>query len=227
MDDTVRANQQADLIDLLVRFRNITERSRYLIATANDSDRNLIIPVNIRILEQFRSRLPTYQYLFVGTEYLNLLEVLDVIISDIDNDENDNNQYLDEAMRRLGIYIETIISRSGPRAAMFRARYLTSAPTLTTSAPPLHYSTPPLPIIYKYTSNKECIICLSEFEDGDELRQLRCHPSHVFHVNCINRVSTCPLCRKDLSFGRKRNHKISKTKIKTRVLGKISKLKRH
>ena len=47
----------------------------------------------------------------------------------------------------------------------------------------------------------ECIICLSEFVAGDELRLLpKC--SHGFHVKCIDTWlsshSTCPTCRHNL-----------------------------
>ena len=46
-----------------------------------------------------------------------------------------------------------------------------------------------------------CIICLDEYEVGDELRCLSC--SHAFHAKCIakwliERSATCPLCKIDL-----------------------------
>ena len=47
--------------------------------------------------------------------------------------------------------------------------------------------------------NKKCAICLSEFEDGDELRFLEC--CHRFHTECIDNwmksKTTCPICKKD------------------------------
>ncbi|KAJ4872094.1 RING/U-box superfamily protein [Raphanus sativus] len=48
----------------------------------------------------------------------------------------------------------------------------------------------------------ECIICLSEFEEGDSIRVLdRC--KHGFHVHCIQQWfssnSSCPTCRTDIS----------------------------
>ncbi|KAL3504675.1 hypothetical protein ACH5RR_034516 [Cinchona calisaya] len=44
----------------------------------------------------------------------------------------------------------------------------------------------------------ECSICLSEFEEGDEIRELECN--HMFHNKCLEKwlqgcQATCPLCR--------------------------------
>lgn len=41
-------------------------------------------------------------------------------------------------------------------------------------------------------------MCLSEFEEGEELRRLLC--GHTFHKGCLDtwlqqRLATCPLCR--------------------------------
>ncbi|OVA05542.1 zinc finger protein [Macleaya cordata] len=55
---------------------------------------------------------------------------------------------------------------------------------------------------YKRGSNdletKDCIICLSEFKNGVEIRELICN--HVFHFVCLkewlrHQPATCPLCR--------------------------------
>ena len=47
--------------------------------------------------------------------------------------------------------------------------------------------------------NKKCLICLAEFENGEELRFLEC--CHRFHKNCIDQwlksSTTCPICKKD------------------------------
>merc|ERR1719322_378493 len=56
-----------------------------------------------------------------------------------------------------------------------------------------------LTIVQKF--ERKCAICLSEFEDGDDLRCLiRC--SHVFHVKCVNEWlkenKRCPMCRQFL-----------------------------
>ncbi|CAA7390782.1 unnamed protein product [Spirodela intermedia] len=51
---------------------------------------------------------------------------------------------------------------------------------------------------------RDCVVCLSGFEEGERLRQLpRC--SHVFHIDCIdvwlqNSVK-CPICRLDIACG--------------------------
>ncbi|KAG9143617.1 hypothetical protein Leryth_019203 [Lithospermum erythrorhizon] len=47
-------------------------------------------------------------------------------------------------------------------------------------------------------SSVECSVCLSEIEEGDEVRELSC--DHLFHRGCLDRWigygnMTCPLCR--------------------------------
>ncbi|GLJ27630.1 hypothetical protein SUGI_0542160 [Cryptomeria japonica] len=44
-----------------------------------------------------------------------------------------------------------------------------------------------------------CAVCLSSFEEDDEIRELR-NCSHIFHRNCLdkwidNNQDTCPFCR--------------------------------
>lgn len=53
------------------------------------------------------------------------------------------------------------------------------------------------------SSSESCPICLTEFEEGDELRILPCDERHRFHPECIdpfllNVSRLCPLCRLDL-----------------------------
>lgn len=48
--------------------------------------------------------------------------------------------------------------------------------------------------------DEECAICLSDFEDGDELRHLYCN--HLFHRNCVDRWlvknAFCPKCKRNI-----------------------------
>ncbi|KAK6134051.1 hypothetical protein DH2020_032196 [Rehmannia glutinosa] len=48
---------------------------------------------------------------------------------------------------------------------------------------------------------EECAVCLCRIDEGDEVRELRCH--HLFHKVCLDRWLgyghvTCPLCRNNL-----------------------------
>ncbi|KAL2240886.1 E3 ubiquitin-protein ligase RNF13-like [Sesamum indicum] len=45
----------------------------------------------------------------------------------------------------------------------------------------------------------ECRVCLSLYEEGDEVRKLKC--KHTFHKGCVDMwlqqdLATCPLCRR-------------------------------
>ncbi|KAJ4966534.1 hypothetical protein NE237_018383 [Protea cynaroides] len=47
--------------------------------------------------------------------------------------------------------------------------------------------------------SKECAVCLTKFEEGDEVRELQCN--HEFHKGCLDQwlerdQVTCPLCRR-------------------------------
>ncbi|KAK0606579.1 hypothetical protein LWI29_000985 [Acer saccharum] len=47
-------------------------------------------------------------------------------------------------------------------------------------------------------NNIECAVCLSDFEDSEQVRSLKC--KHTFHKDCLDRwlqqyLATCPLCR--------------------------------
>jgi len=47
------------------------------------------------------------------------------------------------------------------------------------------------------SSQTQCMVCLSTFEDGERARRLPCH--HVFHTQCIDewlrRCTDCPICK--------------------------------
>merc|ERR1711916_41091 len=47
--------------------------------------------------------------------------------------------------------------------------------------------------------DRKCVICLGEYEEGDDLRRLGC--GHNFHIECVDewlkRNFTCPLCVRD------------------------------
>lgn len=48
-----------------------------------------------------------------------------------------------------------------------------------------------------YLLLQECCICLSNYDDGAELRELPC--GHHFHASCVDKWlytnATCPLCK--------------------------------
>jgi len=50
------------------------------------------------------------------------------------------------------------------------------------------------------TAQTQCMICLSNFEDHEEVRRLPCH--HIFHANCIDewlrRCTDCPICKANI-----------------------------
>ncbi|CAA2965019.1 E3 ubiquitin- ligase RHA2B-like [Olea europaea subsp. europaea] len=66
------------------------------------------------------------------------------------------------------------------------------------------------PTIMRYENNfnaergdlsVECAVCLCTFDEGDEVRELKCH--HLYHRVCLDRWlgyghKTCPLCRNNL-----------------------------
>ncbi|KAL8566460.1 hypothetical protein ACOMHN_015096 [Nucella lapillus] len=67
-----------------------------------------------------------------------------------------------------------------------------------------------LPHVYKQVKRQsgdsdddhpeKCTICLSEFEEGEDVRRLPC--MHLFHMDCVDQwLSTnknCPICRVDI-----------------------------
>ena len=47
-----------------------------------------------------------------------------------------------------------------------------------------------------------CTVCLGDFTEGEEVKQVPCGGSHYFHAYCIGQWLelhyTCPNCREDL-----------------------------
>ena len=33
--------------------------------------------------------------------------------------------------------------------------------------------------------SKECVVCLIDFVDGDDVLQLKCSKQHIFHYGCL------------------------------------------
>ena len=54
------------------------------------------------------------------------------------------------------------------------------------------------------SNDTECVVCLDNFNDGDEIVMLKCHDSHIYHEKCmlewIERSQLCPICRKEIEF---------------------------
>lgn len=62
----------------------------------------------------------------------------------------------------------------------------------------------------------ECVICMVDYEEGDEVTPLPCNAKHFFHTECIQNWlksnNSCPLCKKpvtqeDLRQQRKKKHR--------------------
>ena len=52
----------------------------------------------------------------------------------------------------------------------------------------------------KYSENYQCIICMEEFENNENIKLLPC--DHIFHKNCIKqwllKQKTCPFCKAEI-----------------------------
>ena len=56
-----------------------------------------------------------------------------------------------------------------------------------------------------FRSQTTCVICITEFEETEEIVELDCHNDHMYHYDCIeNWISRgnreCPICRKVITF---------------------------
>ena len=72
-------------------------------------------------------------------------------------------------------------------------------------APPEVVSNLPVKVFFNSKAQEndpmECVICLEDYKDEDELRVLPC--KHEYHVACIdnwltNRKKFCPICKRDI-----------------------------
>lgn len=64
--------------------------------------------------------------------------------------------------------------------------------------PTVSYTKKKLRALRPHEATSECSVCLSDFEDGEKIRQLKC--KHRFHKDCVDKWlqqywATCPLCR--------------------------------
>eukprot|EP00931_Biecheleriopsis_adriatica_P067854 TRINITY_DN41917_c0_g1_i1.p1 TRINITY_DN41917_c0_g1~~TRINITY_DN41917_c0_g1_i1.p1 ORF type:complete len:396 (-),score=78.03 TRINITY_DN41917_c0_g1_i1:82-1269(-) len=52
---------------------------------------------------------------------------------------------------------------------------------------------------------RQCMVCLCNFEKDEEVRRLPCSGSHVFHASCIDewlrRCTDCPICKTNVEAG--------------------------
>lgn len=51
-----------------------------------------------------------------------------------------------------------------------------------------------------FKATSECCICMSEFQEDEDVTPLPCNIAHYFHAQCVTEWlktnNTCPLCRK-------------------------------
>lgn len=56
-------------------------------------------------------------------------------------------------------------------------------------------------------SMTECVICMENFKDNDNVAELNCDLRHYFHEKCIEEwlktKLSCPLCKREVKVGRK------------------------
>ena len=52
----------------------------------------------------------------------------------------------------------------------------------------------------KVQSMQECVICMDDFKESDEIAELKCDERHYFHSKCLEgwlkRKLECPLCKR-------------------------------
>lgn len=54
----------------------------------------------------------------------------------------------------------------------------------------------------KLSMNHDCSICITKFELGNNVVQLKCDKTHIFHKGCLTQWTaqsyTCPICREPI-----------------------------
>ena len=105
---------------------------------------------------------------------------------DIDVDHMNHEQLL-ELCERIG---------DAPQAGM-SPEDISRLPTYTYHAKPTEGTTSPSHPTSSDSDNNKCLICLSDFAEGDKLTTLPC--IHTFHTDCISewlrRKHSCPVCK--------------------------------
>jgi len=55
----------------------------------------------------------------------------------------------------------------------------------------------------EHVDDKECIICMVDYVEQDDITPLPCNPKHFFHSACIENWlksnNSCPLCKKPIT----------------------------
>ncbi|TNV71940.1 hypothetical protein FGO68_gene15098 [Halteria grandinella] len=53
----------------------------------------------------------------------------------------------------------------------------------------------------------ECVICMEEYKETDEIAELKCDQRHYFHSKCLEqwlkRKLECPLCKRQVDLAKK------------------------
>ncbi|KZO95511.1 hypothetical protein CALVIDRAFT_515779 [Calocera viscosa TUFC12733] len=91
------------------------------------------------------------------------------------------------------------------------------SPTASSSTPPRRAPTPlpgnvpPPQSSDPSLGHETCPICLTPFEEGDEVRVLPCNGQHRFHKDCVDPwllqlATSCPLCREDFALQEEEEH---------------------
>ena len=158
---------------------------QYCTSLPSISSEHIIIGGDDQVLSRFgpphRTRFPRYRR--ISTIHF----IPSVPQPDIDVDHMSHEQLL-ELCERIG---------DAPQAGM-SPEDISRLPTFTYHAKPTQASTSSSsPPTSSDSDSRKCLICLSEFEEGDKLTTLPC--IHTFHTDCISewlrRKHECPICK--------------------------------